>query len=138
MAWNFVVLYGNCGIIWKLWYYGMEVVVFIQFSLYGTLFVQNSLHGRLFVQILLYWSFIIAATDCVQVDFSNIDRMKIVIVKWLLWYVQVTVWNIICPNQIIWKFIYYYYRLCSSRFFQYRVYEGCYCGMVVMVCAGHW
>ena len=25
-----------CGIIWKLWYYGMEVVVFIQFSLYGT------------------------------------------------------------------------------------------------------
>ena len=42
MVRNFVVLYGNCGIIWKLWYYGMEVVVFIQFSLYGTLFVQNS------------------------------------------------------------------------------------------------
>ena len=27
MVRNFVVLYGNCGIIWKLWYYGMEVVV---------------------------------------------------------------------------------------------------------------
>ena len=68
MVRNFVVLYGNCGIIWKLWYYGMEVVVFIQFSLYGTLFVQN-ICPKQFVR------------------------------------------NIICPNQIIWKFIYCYYRL---------------------------
>ena len=45
------------------------------------------------------------------------------------------VWNNICPNQIIWKFIYCYYRLCPSRFFQYRLYGSCYCGMVVMVCA---
>ena len=73
-----------CGIIWKLWYDGMEVVVFIQFSLYGTLFIQNSLYGTLFVQIRLYGSFIIVATDCVQVDFSNTECMEVVIVKWLL------------------------------------------------------
>ena len=47
------------------------------------------------------------------------------------------VWNIIFSNQIIWKFYYCYYRLCPSRFFQYRVYESCYCEMVVMVCVGN-
>ena len=84
MVRNFVVLYGNCGIIWKLWYYGMEVVVFIQFSLYGTLFVQNSLYGTLFVQTRLYGSLFIVATYCVQVDFSNTEYMEVVIVEWLL------------------------------------------------------
>ena len=93
----------------------MEVVVFIQFSLYGTLFVQNSLYGTLFVQTKLYGSLFIAATDCVQVDFSNIECMEVVVMEWLLWYAQVTLWNIICQNQIIWKFIYCYYRLCPSR-----------------------
>ena len=78
-----------CGIIWKLWYYGMELVVFIQFRLYGTLFVQNSLYGTLFVQTRLYGSLYIAATDCVQVDFSNTECMKVVTVEWLLWYAQV-------------------------------------------------
>ena len=28
--------------------------------------------------------------------------------------------------------------LCLSRFFQYRVYKSCYCGMIVMVCAGNY
>ena len=88
-------------VIWKLWYY----------SLYETIFVQTRLCGSLFI----------VTTDCVQVDFSNIDCMEVVIVEWLLGYAQVTVWNIICSNQIIWKFIYYYYKLCSSRFFQYSV-----------------
>ena len=68
-----------CGIIWKLWYYGMEVVVFIQFSLYGSLFVQIRLYGSLFI----------AATNCVQVDFSNTECIEVVIVEWLLWYAQV-------------------------------------------------
>ena len=102
-----MVLYGSCGIIWKLWYYGMEVVAFIQLSLYGTLFVQMRLYGSLFI----------SATDCVQVNFSNTECMEVIIVEWLLWYAQVTVWNIICPNQIIWKFIYCYYKLCPSRYF---------------------
>ena len=30
-----------------------------------------------------------------------------------------------------------YYRLCPNRFFQYRLYGSCYCGMVVMVCTGN-
>ena len=90
-------------VIWKLWYYG----------LYGTIFVQTRLYESLFI----------ATTNCVQVDFSNIDCMEVVIVEWLLWYAQVTVWNIICPNQIIWKFIYCYYRLCPSIFFQYNVWK---------------
>ena len=51
-------------VIWKLWYY----------NLYGTIFVQ----------IRLYESLFIATTDCVQVDFSNIDCMEVVIVEWLL------------------------------------------------------
>ena len=51
-------------VIWKLWYY----------SLYETIFVQ----------IRLYESLFIATTDCVQVDFSNIDCMEVVIVEWLL------------------------------------------------------
>ena len=70
-----------CGIIWKLWYYGIELVVFIHFCLYGTLFVQNSLYGTLFVQTRLYGSLFITTTDCVQVDFSNIDYMEVVIVE---------------------------------------------------------
>ena len=98
-------------VIWKLWYY----------SLYGTIFVQTRLYESLFI----------ATTDCVKVDFSNIDCMEVVIVEWLLGYAQVTVWNIICSNQIIWKFNYCYYRLCQSRFFQYNVWKlllwnGCY------------
>ena len=56
-------------VIWKLWYY----------SLYGTIFVQTRLYESLFI----------ATTDCVQVDFSNIDCMEVVIVEWLLWYAQV-------------------------------------------------
>ena len=98
-------------VIWKLWYY----------SLYRTIFVQTRLYESLFI----------ATTDCVQVDFSNIDCMEAVIVEWLLWYAQVIIWNIICPNQIIQKFIYCYYKLCQSRFFQYSVqklllWNGCY------------
>ena len=62
-----------------LWYYGMEVVVFIQFSLYGTLFGQTRLYGSLFV----------VATDCIEVDFSNTECMEVVFVEWLLWYAQV-------------------------------------------------
>ena len=68
-------------VIWKLWYY----------NLYGIIFVQTRLYGSLFI----------ATTDCVKVDFSNIDCMEVVIMEWLLWYAQVTVWNIICPHQII-------------------------------------
>ena len=98
-------------VIWKMWYY----------NLYGTIFVH----------IRLYESLFIATTNCVQVYFSNMDCMEGAIVKWLLWYTQVTIWNIICLNQIIWKFIYYYYRLCLSIFFQYSVWKfllwnGCY------------
>ena len=104
-------------VIWKLWYY----------SLYRTIFVQTRLYESLFI----------ATTDCVQVNFSNIDCMEAVIVEWLLWYAQVIIWNIICPNQIIQKFIYCYYKLCSSRFFQYRLYGSCYCGMVFIVCIGN-
>ena len=48
-------------VIWKLWYY----------SLYGTIFVQ----------IRLYESLFIATTDCVQVNFSNIDCMEVIIVE---------------------------------------------------------
>ena len=73
--------------------------------------------------------------------------MKLCGIIWKLWYLfnlvcmehicpKQFVWNIICPNQIIWKFYYCCYRLCPSRFFQYRVYGSCYCEMVVMVCAG--
>ena len=51
-------------VIWKLWYY----------SLYGTIFVQ----------IRLYESLFIATINCVQVDFSNIDCMEVVIVEWFL------------------------------------------------------
>ena len=51
-------------VIWKLWYY----------SLYGTIFVQIRLYESLFV----------ATTNCVQVEFSNIDCMKVVIVEWFL------------------------------------------------------
>ena len=51
-------------VIWKLWYY----------SLYGTIFVQ----------IRLYESLFIASTNCVQIDLSNIDCMKVVIVEWFL------------------------------------------------------
>ena len=57
-------------IIWKLWYY----------SFYGTIVVQTRLYGSLFIAI----------TDYVQVDISNIDCMKVVIVEWLLWYAQNT------------------------------------------------
>ena len=45
-------------VIWKLWYY----------SLYGTIFVQ----------IRLYESLFITTTNCVQVDFSNIDCMEVI------------------------------------------------------------
>ena len=90
-------------VIWKLWYY----------SLYGPIFVQTRLYESLFITTI----------DCVQVDFSNIDCMEVVIVEWLLWYAQLTALNIIYPNQIIWKFIYYYYRLCPSIFFQYSVWK---------------
>ena len=75
-----------CGIIWQLWYYGMEVVVLIQLSLYGTLFFQNSLYGTLFVQTRSFGSLFIVVTDCVQVDFFNTECMEVVIVEWLLWY----------------------------------------------------
>ena len=51
-------------VIWKLWYY--------------------SLYGIIFVQIRLYESLFIATTNCVQVDFSNIDCMEVVIVEWFL------------------------------------------------------
>ena len=48
-------------VIWKLCYY----------SLYGTIFVQ----------IRLYESLFIATTDSVQIDFSNIDCMEVIIVE---------------------------------------------------------
>ena len=65
-------------VIWKLWYY----------SLYGTIFVQ----------IRLYESLFIATTDCVQIDFSNIDCMEVVIVEWLLQYAQVTQFSNLFPG----------------------------------------
>ena len=80
-------------VIWKMWYY----------NLYGTIFVH----------IRLYESLFITTADCVQVDFSNMDCMEVVIMKWLLWYAQVIVWNIICLNQI----------MCPSIFFQYSVWK---------------
>ena len=59
----------------------------------------------------------------VQVQYTPSCYMEVVVLQF--------VWNNICPNQIIWKFIYCYYRLCPSRFFQYNVqklllWNGCY------------
>ena len=76
------MLYGSCGI---------------------TVYIQT-----IFVQIRLYESLFIASTNCVQVDLSNIDCMEVVIVEWFLEYAQVTVWNIICLNQISVFFQVYY------------------------------
>ena len=65
----------------------------------------------------------------IKVQYTPGRYMEVVVLQF--------VWNNSCPNQIIWKFIYCYYRLCPSRFFQYRLYGSCYYGMVVMVCASN-
>ena len=78
--------------------------------------------------VIMVWNFVVLYGSCGTYSIQ---------VVWNIICPKQFVWNIICPNLIIWKFYYCCYRLCQSRFFQYRVYGSCYCEMVVMVWAGN-
>ena len=93
------------------------------------------MHGTIFVQIRLYESLFIATTDYVQVDFSNIDCMEVVIVKWLLWYAQV--YGTIFVQTKLYGSLFIATTNCVQVYFSNIVYGKFYCGMVVMVCTGH-
>ena len=91
---------------------------------------QSLCFGKLYVCVCIYicsqsWNVFFCNLLEVKVQYTPSCYMEVVVLQF--------VWNNICPNQIIKKFIYCYYRLCQSRFFQYRLYGSCYCGMVIMV-----
>ena len=98
------------------------------------LVLSNYMYVYICIYIYIYicswpWNVLFCNLLEVQVQYTPSCYMEVVVLQF--------VWNNICPNQIIWKFIYCYYRLCQNRFFQYRLYGSCYYGMVVMVCAGN-
>ena len=83
---------------------------------------QSPYFEQLYVCVYMYiyicswpWNVLFCNLLEVKVQYTPSCYMEVVVLQF--------VWNNSCPNQIIWKFIYCYYRLCPSRFFQYSVWK---------------
>ena len=79
---------------------------------------QSLCFEKLYVCVCIYicsqsWNVLFCNLLEVKVQYTPSCYMEVVVLQF--------VWNNIFPNQIIWKFIYYYYRLCPSRFFSIQI-----------------